>query len=457
MVLQQGASCPIWGTADAGEEVGLTFEKADGGLITGTKQSPVDKDGQWRINLNLNRLEVKPGGPYVLKIESKTKTITVKDVFVGEVWIASGQSNMEWPVNAGETPNEIKANSANPKIRLFTVRKTIADKPQTTVPVAGNDGKWLECGPNTVGPFSAVAYHFAKDLQKVLDVPVGIIHTSWGGTRAEAWTSRVVLEANPTYKGEYTNFDKAREKGPSKNANDPSVLYNGMIAPLIPYAINGAIWYQGESNAGKHKLYRELMTTMIKNWRDDWKRGDFSFLIVQLAPFMKIDAEPKDTDWARLREAQLQTSLSVPKVGLAVITDVGNEKDIHPKPKEPVGARLALAARAIAYGQKVESSGPAYESMKIDGNKAILSFTHLGGGIEAKGGTLTGFTMAGEDKKFYQATAEIRDDKIIVTCDKVEKPVAVRFGWANYPVVNLWNKAGLPASPFRTDTWEQMK
>jgi sialate O-acetylesterase len=172
---------------------------------------------------------------------------------------------------------------------------------------------------------------------------------------------------------------------------------------------------------------------------------------------MKIDAEPKDTDWARLREAQLQTSLTVPKVGLAVITDVGNEKDIHPKPKEPVGARLALAARAIAYGQKVESSGPAYESMKIDGNKAILSFTHLGGGLEAKGGTLTGFTMAGEDKKFYQATAEIRDDKIIVTCDKVEKPVAVRFGWANYPVVNLWNKGGLPASPFRTDTWEQVK
>jgi sialate O-acetylesterase len=172
---------------------------------------------------------------------------------------------------------------------------------------------------------------------------------------------------------------------------------------------------------------------------------------------MKIDAEPKDTDWARLRDAQLQTSLTVPKVGLAVITDVGNEKDIHPKPKEPVGARLALAARAIAYGQKVECSGPAYESMKIDGNKAILSFTHLGGGLEGKGGPLTGFTIAGEDKKFHNAQAEIQDDKIIVTCDKVEKPVAVRFGWANYPVVNLWNKAGLPASPFRTDTWEQMK
>jgi sialate O-acetylesterase len=457
MVLQQGASCPIWGTADPGEMVGISFEKADGGLITGGKPSPVEKDGHWRINLNLNRLEVKPGGPYVLKIESNTKTITLKEVYVGEVWIASGQSNMEWPVNAGETHKEIKANSKNPNIRLFTVRKTIADKPQTTIPVGDTYGKWLECGPDTVGSFSAVAYHFAKDLQKALNVPIGVIHTSWGGTRAEAWTSRAVLEANQIYKGEYANFDKAREKGPSKNANDPSVLYNAMIAPLIPYAIKGAIWYQGESNAGKHKLYRELMTTMIKNWRDDWKCGEFSFLIVQLAPWLKIEAEPKDTDWARLREAQLQTSSTVPKVGLAVITDVGDEKDIHPKPKEPVGARLALAARAIAYGDKVEYSGPAYESLKVEGNKAILSFTHLGNGLVAKGGPLTGFTVAGEDKKFYNAQAEIQDDKIIVTCDKAEKPVAVRFGWANYPVVNLWNKAGLPASPFRTDNWEQTK
>jgi sialate O-acetylesterase len=458
MVLQQGASCPIWGTCDPGEEIGLMFEKADGGLISGTKPSRVDKDGQWRINLNLNRLpEVKPGGPYVLKIESKTKTITVKDVYVGEVWIASGQSNMEMSVNTSETPNEIKANSKNPNLRLFTVRKTIADKPQSTLPLGDKYGKWLECGPDTVGSFSAVAYHFAKDLQKALNVPVGIIHTSWGGSRAEAWTSRAVLEADPNYKQEYVNFDKAREKGPSKNFNDHSVLYNGMIAPLIPYAINGAIWYQGESNAGKHKLYRELMTALIKNWRNDWRSGEFTFLIVQLAPFMKIEAEPKDTDWARLREAQLQTSMTVPKVGLAVITDVGNEKDIHPKPKEPVGARLALAARAIAYGEKVEYSGPAYESLKVEGNKAILSFKHLGDGLVAKGGPLTGFTVAGEDKKFYNAQAEIQDGKIIVTCNKVEKPVAVRFGWANYPVVNLWNKAGLPASPFRTDSWEQAK
>jgi sialate O-acetylesterase len=247
-----------------------------------------------------------------------------------------------------------------------------------------------------------------------------------------------VLDAHPEHKGKHPRQFK---------------LYNGMIAPLIPYAFKGVIWYQGESNAGRPELYRELMPLMIKNWRDDWKQGEFPFLFVQLAPFMKIVQEPTDTDWAHLRDAQRHTSLHTPKAGMAVITDVGNEKDIHPKPKEPVGARLAFAARAIAYGEKIEYSGPVYESMKVEGNKAILSFTHLGGGLDAKGGPLTGFTIAGEDKKFYNAQAEIQNDKIVVTSDQVEKPVAVRFGWANFPVVNLWNKAGLPASPFRTDDW----
>jgi sialate O-acetylesterase len=450
MVLQQNAKAPVWGTADPKEQV--TVELVADAPTVESVVTQADDKGYWRVNLTTP----KAGGPYKLSIKGKNQ-ITLNDVYVGEVWIASGQSNMEWSVNAGETPNEIKEKSKNPKLRLFTVRKTIADKPQSTVPVAGNDGKWLECNKDTVGSFSAVAYHFGKDLQKALDVPVGIIHTSWGGTRAEAWTSRAVLEADPNYKGEYAKFDEAREKGPSKNANDPSVLYNGMIAPLIPYAINGVIWYQGESNAGKHALYRDLMTMLIKNWREDWKSGNFTFLIVQLAPFQKIEAEPKDPHWARLREAQLQTSLTVPKVGLAVITDVGDEKDIHPKPKEPVGARLALAAEAIAYGKKIEFSGPLYEGLKVDGNKAILSFTHLGDGLVAKGGPLTGFTIAGEDKIFHNAQAVIQDDKVIVTSDKVEKPVAVRFGWANYPVVNFWNKAGLPASPFRTDNWEQAK
>ena len=206
-------------------------------------------------------------------------------------------------------------------------------------------------------------------------------------------------------------------------------------------------------NAGKARAYRTLFPTMIKNWRDDWKQGELPFLFVQLAPWQKIEKEPTESAWAELREAQLLTAQKCPKTAMAVITDVGDEKDIHPKQKEPVGERLALAARAIAYGEKLEYSGPVYDSIKVEGNKAILNFTHLGGGLEGKGGPLTGFTIAGEDRKFYNAQAEIRDDKIVVTCDKVEKPAAVRFGWANYPVVNLWNKAGLPASPFRTDDW----
>jgi sialate O-acetylesterase len=226
-----------------------------------------------------------------------------------------------------------------------------------------------------------------------------------------------------------------------------------MIAPLVPYGIRGAIWYQGESNANRHDQYEKLLTAMIKNWRDDWKQGDFPFLIVQLAPFMAKTTEPTDTPWARLREAQRQVSLKVPNTALAVITDVGDEKDIHPKPKEPVGHRLALAALNMTYRQKVEQSGPVFDSMKIEGNKAVLSFKGVGGGLVVKDGPLTGFTIAGEDRKFHNAEAVIEGDRVIVSCKDVAKPVAVRFGWANFPVVNLWNKAGLPASPFRTDDW----
>jgi sialate O-acetylesterase len=247
-----------------------------------------------------------------------------------------------------------------------------------------------------------------------------------------------VLDAHPEHKGKHPRQAK---------------LYNGMIAPLIPYRIKGAIWYQGESNANRAELYRTGFPLMIENWRHDWHQGDFPFLFVQLAPFMAISKEPTDTPWARLREAQLLTSFRVRHTAMAVITDVGAERDIHPKQKEPVGRRLALAAQALAYGQQIEYSGPVLDKMTVEGDKAILSFKHVGGGLVAKDGPLTGFTIAGEDRKFHNAEAEIRDDTIVVSSKEVEKPVAVRFGWANYPVVNLWNKAGLPASPFRTDDW----
>jgi sialate O-acetylesterase len=442
MVLQRGVPCTMWGTSSPEEKVSYSLDQGTRGTATGN--TTADRFGNWKLTTP----NLQAGGPYTLTLSGKN-TITLKDVYVGDVWVASGQSNMEWPLSATENGKEAIANSANAKIRLFTVPKKVAAEPQKEIKSA-----WKECGPATVGSFSAVAYYFGRDLQKHLDVPIGLINTSWGGTVAEAWTPRQAL----------AETDKLKEllpKGEIKpgNPNQGTVLYNGMIAPLQPFAIKGAIWYQGESNAGnptRAEEYRTLFPTLIKSWRETWKvqgNEDFPFLFVQLAPFMKIENQPTDTAWARLRDAQRYTTRTVPKTAMAVITDVGDEKDIHPRKKEPVGSRLALAARALGYGEKIEYSGPVYESMKIEGNKAILTFSHVGKGLEARNGELTGFTIAGADHKFHNARAEIKGDKVVVWADGVDRPAAVRFGWANYPVVNLWNKDGLPASPFRTDDW----
>jgi len=301
-------------------------------------------------------------------------------------------------------------------------------------------GNWSVASPSTVGDFSGVGYFFGRDLQKHLGVPVGLLASNLGGTAAEQWMSKESIEANPELK------DMSKPQG-------ASMLYNAMIAPLTPYAIKGVIWYQGESNAGRAYQYRTLLPAMIKNWRDTFGQGDFPFLIVQIAPYEAIVAEPSDSIWAEVRDAQLHVSQAVPNTALAVITDVGDERDIHPQRKEPVGARLALAARKLGYGDKIESSGPVYKSMTVNGEKVALAFDHVGTGLVAKGGPLTGFTIAGEDKKFYPANAVIEGDAIVVSSDKVAKPVAVRYGWAAYPVVNLWNKEDLPASPFRTDSF----
>jgi sialate O-acetylesterase len=464
MVLQQGVKAPLWGTADDGEEITVTFEDQ--------KHTTTAREGKWRVDLD----PLKAGGPpRELTIAGKN-TIRVQNVLVGEVWICSGQSNMEMAVRGVADAKEHIAKSSNPNIRLFVVPHTSTAQPQTAV-----KGQWKECGPDTVGGFSAVAYYFGRDLNKALDVPVGLIETNWGGTLCEAWTSHEALEAVPELKylaetGTKKVLDRylerldryraavvqARDAGRmpqqpppplpaiASSPNDyPSSLYNGMIAPLLPYAIKGAIWYQGESNAGKAAEYRTLFPTMIRDWRQRWGEGDFPFLFVQLAPWNA--GNPNGPTWAELREAQLLTSQKVPNTAEAVITDVGDLKDIHPKQKEPVGGRLALAAEALAYGKKIEYSGPVYESMKVEGNKAVLSFTHTGGGLEAKGGPLEGFTIAGPDHQFVKAEAEIRDGHVEVWSKDVEKPVAVRYGWANFPVVNLYNKEGLPATPFRTD------
>ncbi len=478
MVLQQGTRVPIWGWADDGEKITVEFR--------GQKVSTTAKNGRWQVNL----ASLKPGPAESLKVfgtraggadaHDEHTTIEINDVLVGEVWVASGQSNMEWPLNRSfEATNDIQQ-SANANIRLFTVPKLKLASPTNNVA-----SRWRECGPETVPGFSAVAYYFARDLQKALGVPVGVIHTSWGGSPAEVWIREEVMARDKEYKrdildaytsqhpkftnaiAEWENQRAAATKAgtnftrPRPSIWRPAELYNGMIAPIIPYALNGAIWYQGESNAGRAWQYRRLFPSMIENWRDDWNR-DFTFLEVQLAPWDKsrkrslteITAEPVESDWAELREAQLRTAQKLEKVGMAVITDVGDKDDIHPTKKEPVGARLALLARKITYGEKITAQGPTYDRVKLSDGKAILSFKNVGAGLEARGGSLTGFAISGPEKSFLWAKASIEGDKVIVSHPSVPRPAAVRYGWADFPVVNLFNKEGLPATPFRTDDWQ---
>ncbi len=475
-VLQRGMPVPVWGTADDGEKVTVKFQ--------GQEVSTTAKNGKWQVKL----AELKAGGPFPLTIEGKNNKVEVADVLVGEVWVCSGQSNMGFSLNRSAEAGTALPKATDAELRLFTVPQTVSDEPLETIKGKDSPGQrgWLTSDPDSAARFSAVAYYFGRDLRKALGVPVGLIHTSWGGTNAESWTSKRVLEADPALKGLVEDYAKAlarypeamekfkaaqaehrtkaaQAKAAGKTApaaprpplgpTTPHVagLYNAMIVPLQPYAIRGAIWYQGEANAGRAHQYRALLPAMIKNWRADWGQGDFPFLIVQLAPYRKIVNEPGDSDWAELREAQLRTAQTLPKSGLAVITDVGEENDVHPTKKEPVGARLALAARAIAYGEPIVGSGPEYAAMDVKGDRVVLRFKNVGQGLVAKDGPLKGFAVAGEDRKFVNADAEIEDDTVVVHSDKVAHPVAVRFGWANYPVVNLWNKDGLPASPFRTD------
>ncbi|MCU0785686.1 MAG: sialate O-acetylesterase, partial [Verrucomicrobia bacterium] len=423
---------------------------------------------KWSLKLRA----LKAGGPDTLTLSTKTQTRQLTNVLVGEVWVCSGQSNMEFPLSRAFQPEADIATATNGLIRLFHVPKAKMDSP-----TIGIKASWQVCSPQAVPNFTAVGYYFGRDLQAARKVPVGLIQSDWGGSPAEAWMSREALEINPRYQAEILDSYSIAEKNSrkalvayeiekaeaAKNNQEfkkrapglgwkPSELYNGMIAPLIPYAIQGAIWYQGESNAGRAEQYRTLFPDMIRNWRRDWGRDDFPFLCVQLAPFKAIQEQPQESDWAELREAQLLATKVLPKVGMAVITDVGEENDIHPKKKAPVGARLALAARAMAYGEKITFSGPIYRDMKVESDKIILRFDHVGQGLEARAGELKGFALCGEDRKFVLAKAEIlSNNTVAVSSPEVARPVAVRFGWANYPVVNLWNKDGLPASPFRTD------
>lgn len=468
MVLQQGKPVPVWGWADPGEEVTVTFR--------GEKVRTRAVEGRWRVWLPPQ----KAGGPDELTVRGENE-LRLRDVLVGEVWICSGQSNMAWPLKRAFNAEEDIAQSANPNLRLFTVPRR-----KELTPIEDIEGAWVLADPTTTPDFSAVGYYFGQALQKALGVPVGLIHTSWGGSPAEVWMSRQTLEsseeyhrdilqryeqARAAYEKALADWEKAREKArqagqtfnrrPPRAPWRPTELYNGMIAPLIPYAIAGAIWYQGESNASRAWQYRRLFADMIRNWRRDFGQGPFPFLAVQLAPWDKnrhrsleaITAEPTESDWAKLREAQDYVARTEPNVGMVVITDLGDKDNIHPTRKKPVGERLALAARVIAYGQDIDGLSPTYRSVRFENGRAIVSFNHVRGPLQCRGDKLTGFAIAGPDRKFVWANARIRGREVEVWNEAVPDPVAVRFGWADYPVVNLYSAAGLPVSPFRTDDW----
>jgi sialate O-acetylesterase len=469
MVLQQGSPVAIWGWADSGETVTVKFGSQS------VQATPAN--GKWMVRLK----RLAAGGPHELTISGKN-TITLKNVMVGEVWICSGQSNMQWQLKQSYQPEAAIAAAANPNIRLYHVPRVRSD-----VPLEDVKASWTECNPQTVPDFSAVAYFFGRELQQALKVPVGVIHTSWGGSPAEAWTSQATLQADVDYRRDILDaYTAANEKYRSALAEwekesaqlkaagkeqkrqqprapwKPSELYNGMIAPLVPLAFRGAIWYQGEANAGRAFQYRKLMPDMIRDWRRAFGTGDFTFLMVQLAPYDKvkkrsleeITSVPVESDWAELREAQLLSTRVLKNVGMAVITDVGEKDNIHPTRKEPVGKRLAYAARGIAYKQKITYSGPVCKSIKVEGDKIVVNFDHAGAGLISQGGPLQGFAIAGEDRKFVWAKAELRGrSQVAVGSPQVTRPAAVRYGWADFPVINLWNKEGFPATPFRTDNF----
>lgn len=428
-ILQRGAKVPVWGSTDKADAVTVKFGDQ---TVTATPQ-----DGKWKAELAPLEANATPRD---LTVSQGDQTLTRKNLIVGDIWICGGQSNMQWAVNQTAGKDEAISSSTNPNIRLFTVNRRGLPQPQTEL----DGGAWSEASPQSVPGFSAVGYYFGRDLEKALKVPIGLISSNIGGTTAERWMAMSAIESNPEIK------DISAPQGKAD-------LYNAMIAPLAPFGVKGAIWYQGESNAYAPYKYRHVLSSMIKSWRDTMGQGDFPFLIVELAPFNKIVNEPIDQEWATVRESMQWIAKNFPNVATVSIVDVGDEGDIHPQKKQPVGARLAIAARALAHGEKIISSGPQYDSMTVNGNQVAIKFKNVGGGLEAKDGELKGFTIAGEDKKFHNATAKIEGDTVVVICDAVPNPKAVRMGWANYPLVNLWNKDGLPAHPFRTDDWQVTK
>ena len=467
MVVQRDKPIHVWGWTTPGSEV--TVQLAD-------KSAAGKADASGRFDVDLDALPA--GGPHELTIKAD-ESKTFQDVLVGEVWICSGQSNMAWPVASAYDPDLESLAAKYPNIRLISVPQVGTQEPQDDF-----QGQWTACTPETVRDFSAVGYFFGRQLHQTLDVPIGLIDDAWGGSAAEAWVRRDVLEADGKYAELLQKWDdlagsydheaamaaynqrlarwqetkKGARPRPPRNQltgnHRPANIYNGVLKPTIGYTIRGVIWYQGESNASRAYQYRDLFPLMIKSWRDDWGQDDFSFYWVQLADFRNEVAEPGPSTWAELREAQTMT-LSLPNTGQAVIVDLGEASDIHPRNKQDVAKRLARWALAKDYGIDVPYQSPTYKSMEIEGGKAILKFDHVGGKLDTFDVQQPiGFTIAGEDQEFVHANAKIvGNDTIEVWSDQVDKPVAVRYAWADNPVCNVQSVEGLPMTPFRTDDW----
>lgn len=476
MVLQRNQQNPVWGWDTPGTKVTVSIGNQK-------HEAKADAQGRWDVKLNA----MKAGGPHILKISGSSE-VSIQDVLVGEVWVCSGQSNMAFSVSSSNDPDLESLTAKYPQIRLLSVPARASQKHEKDF-----SGAWSVCTPDSVKGFSAVGYFYGRQLHQTLGVPVGLIDNAWGGSSAESWVRRDLLENDKRYselmkrwEGTEATYDhekatqnyqaavkkwseavkkaKANNKpapnrpraprNPLTGQHRPGNLYGGCLHPIIGYGIKGAIWYQGESNASRAYQYRHLFPKMIQNWRDDWKQGDFSFYWVSLADFRREVAEPTGSSWAELREAQTMT-LSLPNSGEAIITDLGEADDIHPKNKQDVAMRLARLALVQDYGYKIVGSSPRYLSNAIADGKVTLKFQDVSNGLDTFDvREPIGFTIAGEDQKFVIAQAKVAgNDTIVVWSDQVKNPVSVRYAWADNPVCNVQNKTGLPLTPFRTDDW----
>jgi len=469
MILQQNAKVALWGWAQPGEKISITNDWNNKSISV-----TADASGKWQTYVTT----VKAGGPYQLTFKASNK-IEIKNILLGEVWLASGLSNMEFFVGKTSSSSytgvinhdEVMKDADHPDIRTIDVPNKVADEPQTDF-----KGEWKLCTAKTIDTFSAVAYFFAREINKATGFPVGIINSTWGGTPAESWTKKDVLQSdaelneilvryqkavnvfpdeNEKYKATLAKWREDTSKtrgaapaapmGPTHNKS-PYKLYNGMIVPIEPYTIKGVIWYQGESNADRAFQYRKLFPAMINNWRNDWNNSKLPFYFVQISPHRSQNAE--------IRDAQLYVYQQTANTGMAVTTDNGDSLDIHPRNKELVGKRLSLWALRNEYGKKdIIVSGPLYKTMKVEGDKIRISFD-FDKGLIAKDGDLKEFTIAGDNQQFVPANAKIEGNTVVVWSDAIKNPKAVRFAWKNVPHPNLYNGAGLPASPFRTDDWK---